>query len=274
MSDMHLFGQPDGSPFDAIRRTDEHGEHWYGRNLMPLAGYDSWRRFEDAVERARIACQNSGQDPDLHLCRHRQDRGSSPNGYARDDYRLTRFGAYLVAMNGDPRKPEIAAAQTYFAVRTRQAETRQAERPPELSRLELIQIAHQAETERLALEQRVTQLEPAAQAWSTLATAQGDYSVADAAKILSRDPGIELGRDRLFTVLRELGWAYRQQADGRHRPYQAAVDAGRLSELAVSHYHPRTGELVLDVPQVRVTVKGLGWLHRRLGGTRTLEVER
>jgi phage antirepressor YoqD-like protein len=141
----------------------------------------------------------------------------------------------------------------------------------ELSRLELIEIARSAELERLALAQQVEELAPAARAWETLATADGDYSVADAAKVLTRDPSIKVGRDRLFTVLRQLKWCYRQEIDGRHRAYQTAIECGRLSELPSSHYHPRTGELILDPPQARVTVKGLLYLHKQLGGTAPLD---
>lgn len=145
--------------------------------------------------------------------------------------------------------------------------------PREPSRLELIDLARDSELARLAeaerarlAEVRVAALEPSAEAWDTMATAHGDYSVADAAKLLSRNPGIRLGQQRLFTVLREFGWIYRQGADGRWRVMQTAVETGRLMELAATHYHPRTGELQLDAPQVRVTVKGLAELHRRLGG--------
>jgi anti-repressor protein len=113
---------------------------------------------------------------------------------------------------------------------------------------------------------------PAAEAWHTLASADGDFSVADAAKILSRDPAIRLGGGRLFTRLFELGWIYRQRCDNRWRVRQTAVDIGRLSEIPASHYHPRTGELVLDAPQVRVTFKGLVELHRLLGGTGQLQI--
>lgn len=119
---------------------------------------------------------------------------------------------------------------------------------------------------------QVAELAPAAESWNTLATAAGDLAVADAAKLLSRDPAIKIGRDRLFTVLRDLRWVYRQGIDQRHRAYQSAIDAGRLMELPSSHYHPRTGELVLDPPQVRVTVKGLEWLHQHLRASQDVVV--
>lgn len=120
-----------------------------------------------------------------------------------------------------------------------------------------------------AAETRVAELEPAAESWNTLATANGDYLVADAAKILSSDPDIKLGQNRLYRVLSDLGWLFKP-ADRRWRAYQQHVDNGRLSLIAMSHYHPRTGELVVDPPQIRITVKGLGWLHQHLGGTRAL----
>ncbi|MDM4721120.1 phage antirepressor KilAC domain-containing protein [Micromonospora sp. WMMA1363] len=111
---------------------------------------------------------------------------------------------------------------------------------------------------------------PKAESWDTLASADGDWSVRDAAKVLSRDPVIALGERRLFTILAQREWIFRQRGDGRWRAYQRAIDAGWLSELPASHYHPRSGELVLDAPQVRVTTKGLHDLHRRLGGSQPL----
>jgi len=130
-----------------------------------------------------------------------------------------------------------------------------------------------AEADRAELaERRVAELAPAAESWETLAAANGDYSVADAAKVLSRDPDIQIGRDRLFTVMHKLGWTYRA-GDGRWRIKQTAVETGRLSELPSSHYHPRTGELVLEPPQVRVTVKGVHDLRRALGA-KALEATR
>lgn len=113
------------------------------------------------------------------------------------------------------------------------------------------------------LEARVTELAPRADAWDELASAAGDYEVADAAKILAR-AGVETGRQRLFSQLEDLGWIFRGSS-GKWKARQSAVDAGYLAEKPQSHHHPRTGELVLDPPQVRVTVRGLERLRVRLG---------
>ncbi len=96
-----------------------------------------------------------------------------------------------------------------------------------------------------------------------LLDATTDLSVQDAANALTR-AGFRIGRTRLFTLLRDIGWTHRG-ADGAWRPYAHHIAAGRLSVLPSSHYHPRTGELVLDPPQVRVTPKGLAQLMRDHG---------
>ncbi len=116
--------QEGASPFDQIRQVDEFGtEYWLARQLQPLLGYTQWRRFEETIERAKLACENSGYSIEDHFA----DAGNvvkrkQGGGSKQTDYRLSRYSSYLVAMNGDPRKPEISAAQSYFAVKTREAE--------------------------------------------------------------------------------------------------------------------------------------------------------
>lgn len=114
--------------------------------------------------------------------------------------------------------------------------------------------------------QRIAELEPPAQAWTALAEAGGDYSLRDAAQILSRDPDIEIGQNRLARYLRQVGWI-----DLGGVPYQSHVALGRLAARARTYEHPRTGERVQADPQVRVTAKGLTWLHQHLGGTAPLD---
>ncbi|MBU7587442.1 MAG: DNA-damage-inducible protein [Nostoc sp. TH1S01] len=108
------------SPFDQIKHIDSDGsEYWLARELMPILGYQQWRRLEDAIDRAITACTNIGQESKNHFL---PLPAKSTGGRPRDDFRLSRYGCYLTAMNGDSRKPEIAAAQNYFAIKTREAE--------------------------------------------------------------------------------------------------------------------------------------------------------
>lgn len=107
------------SPFDGIKRVREDGtEYWSARDLMPLLGYDRWENFTAAIERAQIAAGVQGHDVSS-LFRGVTKKGS---GRPQQDFEVARFAAYLTAMNGDPRKPEIAAAMAYFAVQTHVAE--------------------------------------------------------------------------------------------------------------------------------------------------------
>jgi DNA-damage-inducible protein D len=114
------------SPFDAILRLDGDAEYWQARELMKLLGYAKWQKFSDAIERAMAACENVGDLKGSHF--NHLPGAVSGSGRTGDDYQLSRHACYLVAMNGDPRKKEIAQAQAYFAIKTREAETQQA--PP------------------------------------------------------------------------------------------------------------------------------------------------
>lgn len=106
------------------------------------------------------------------------------------------------------------------------------------------------------LTERVAELEPKAEVADRLLDAEGDLSVKDAAQSLTR-AGIKVGERRLFSALSTKGWIKRSVSDGRYRVMQSAIETGYMSVLPQSHYHPRTGVLVIDPPQPRVTPKGL-----------------
>lgn len=121
---------------------------------------------------------------------------------------------------------------------------------------------------RLEAETHAKQLEAPAAAWSHMAESSGDYEVADAAKVLSRDPAINIGRDRLFSFMCAEGWIFRNHNTGRWKAYQTQVNCGRLVEkLGTPFLHQPTGQMRVPDPTIRVTPKGLAELHKRLGGT-------
>ncbi|AVP42269.1 antirepressor [Gordonia phage Fenry] len=105
-------------------------------------------------------------------------------------------------------------------------------------------------------DERIAELEPKAEVADRLLDASGDYSVKDAADVLTR-AGIKTGQARLFAVLEHKGWIHRAKGDGKWRCYAQSIQSGYVAPLPQSHYHPKTGVLVLDPPQVRVTTKGL-----------------
>ena len=107
-----------GKTFEDLKQTNTHGaEYWSARDLQSLLGYSQWRRFEQAIERAKSSCKESGNSPDHHFAgAGKPITGGKGAVQLVDDYHLSRFACYLIAQNGDPRKPEIAQAQKYFAI--------------------------------------------------------------------------------------------------------------------------------------------------------------
>ena len=110
--------------FESIKHINEYGEeYWLARELQPVLEYVQWRNFAEAVERAKLACKNSGFSIEDHFADVSKTI-EKPKGAHKDipDYMLSRYACYLIVMNGDPRKEVIAIGQTYFAVKTRQQE--------------------------------------------------------------------------------------------------------------------------------------------------------
>jgi DNA-damage-inducible protein D len=111
-------------------------DFWSARDFMAVLGYTTWRKFTEAIERAKTACKSSNQQVLDHFAG--ADKmvltGSGAKRQIEDVF-LTRYACYLVAQNGDPRKPQIALAQTYFATQTRKQELLE-QRDRETKRLE------------------------------------------------------------------------------------------------------------------------------------------
>ncbi|MFD6517619.1 phage antirepressor KilAC domain-containing protein [Rhodococcus sp. NPDC060176] len=209
------------SPFDSLRRVRPNAsEYWSARDLMPMMGYPAWREFKPAIERAICAAENQAVEVSGNFGVAPKKAGQ--RGPAQEDYELSRFAAYLVAMNGDPRKPEVAAAQAYFAIKTREAELVQAVIPETFSdalRLaaEMSDRAREAEAAALYANEKVVELEPLAAEYERFLDAEGTLKMGGVANMFG------IGRTTLFKHLKEEGVL---QPD--RRPYQQYADWFRV----------------------------------------------
>ncbi len=121
MSDLVKYSE---ETFESIKHVNEYGqEYWLARELQPILDYAQWRNFNEAIDRAKLACENSGIDPSDHFAEVSKTI-PMPKNATKDipDYLLSRYACYLIVMNGDTRKEVIAVGQSYFAVKTRQQE--------------------------------------------------------------------------------------------------------------------------------------------------------
>lgn len=226
---------------------DEHGEPWFvAADIARVLGYrDSHvltRRIDEDDRDTRIVCTPGGDqsvtvisEPGLYV----GVLGSSVP-QAREFKRwvtkevlpsIRKTGGYIAPVTG---LDELEVAERYL----------------------------QALRDKRALAERVAELTPAAEAWGSYISSAGDYSVNEAAKILSRDHAIHTGERRLRSTLEEMGWVYRQS--GEPRASQAQIDLGRMAEKASFYYHPESGERVAKTPLVRITPKGIDSLRTKL----------
>ena len=110
--------------FETIKQTTDSGvEFWFARDLQSVLQYTQWRNFHKVIDRAMLACKNSGfavRDHFANISKTIQMPKTAEKQVI--DYKLTRYACYLIVQNGDPRKEIIALGQTYFAIQTRRQE--------------------------------------------------------------------------------------------------------------------------------------------------------
>ncbi len=115
--------------FENIKHTDEYGmEFWYARELQKALDYTEWRKFENAINKAKEACKNSNNKINDHFVGVDKTIKMPKNATKKiGDYKLSRYACYLIVQNSDPRKEVVALGQTYFAVQTRKQELSEKE---------------------------------------------------------------------------------------------------------------------------------------------------
>ena len=260
MNDLTRF---DGkSPFDQIKlRRMDGSEFWSARELMPLLGYGAdWRNMLAVINKAITSAQNQGLDASTLFVGVTEKSAGRP----REDFHLARFACYLVAMNGDPRKPEVAAAQAYFAIRTHEAETRPAMDLTSLDGISAILDAGKAALNRAQLaEQRALQLEgPAAQA-STMREADGLRTISDLLNdlkvhVASNYPGVKVVQPDVFNLAGRVGLIIRGNTVRNNQPTSRAIEAGWVRPK--DHTYQTKNHGTQMTMYARLTPKGYGRL--------------
>ncbi|SKY29633.1 DNA-damage-inducible protein D [Mycobacteroides abscessus subsp. massiliense] len=241
------------SPFDAGRMPCPRGgeDVWSTRWLMGKMAYSRWEDFERVIERAKQAAHNQGFNVRTLFRVAPKKTGGRP----QLDYEVPRFAAYLIAMNGDPRKPQVAAAQTYFAVRTREAEVAEQFTIPKSLPEALRLAADQAERAELA-EAKVAELEPKAEFYDELMDADGTYSFLAVSKMIG------WGRNIMMAELRKSGVLQKNNL-----PYQRYEHHFKVTPQ--TFINRKTGETV-PTATTSVWPSGIEFIRKKLAQTSEL----
>jgi prophage antirepressor-like protein len=252
-------------PFDfqghAVRVvTDQDGEPWFvAKDVTEVLGYrmpSDMTRWLDADDRRSVSANAlPGHAPDAYM----QVSVISESGLYEAIFRSER----------DEAKPfrrwvtseVLPAIRRHGAYATPQTvEAMLADPDTMIATLTALRDERAA---RATLEAQAAIDAPMVEGFKVFLSTVGDSSTNEAAGILSRHPDITIGERHLRTWMEDNAWAYRDSR-GKLRAYQRRIDQGVLAEKAQWHYHPKTGEKMLDAPQVRVTAKGIDALAKAL----------
>lgn len=173
--------------FEEVAHIEQGVEYWMARDIQELLEYNDWRNFLNVIEKAKIACQNSGQPESNHFGDvTKMVKLGSGSEREISDIMLSRYACYLIAQNGDPRKEPIAFAQSYFALQTR--------------KVELLE-KHIQMLERLKARQKLTQTE------KELSSTLYEHGVDDQgfARIRSKGDQALFGGNTTIQMKRKLG---------------------------------------------------------------------
>ncbi|SKQ87831.1 DNA-damage-inducible protein D [Mycobacteroides abscessus subsp. abscessus] len=251
MSDIQHIGEQ--SPFEEGRITCPQGgeDRWSARWLMEQMGYDTWENFAAVIERAKTAAHNEGFNAQILFRAVTKKTGGRP----QIDFHATRFAAYLIAMNGHPGKRGVAAAQVYFAVKTRQAELAEQFVIPKTLPEALRLAADQAERAELA-EAKVAELEPKAEFYDELMDADGTYSFLAVSKMIG------WGRNIMMAELRKSGVLQKNNL-----PYQRYEHHFKVTPQ--TFINRKTGETV-PTATTSVWPSGIEFIRKKLAQTSEL----
>ena len=228
------------SPFDQIKLKRMDGsEFWSARELMPLMGYSAWRNFLVPLNRARTSAANQGANVEIQFARsHNVADRPQGGGNHPEDFELSRFACYLVAMNGDPNKPEVAAAQAYFAIRTREAEVA----PKQLTGPELVAAALiEAQSMLEAKDKQIAELAPRAEYVDTF-VADDDLrlfrNVAKSLGVTEMTLRLALIEHKWIYVERSSRWSNSQGKKIMHYRYSPYAHTARYFAPVPNHEAP------------------------------------